>query len=403
MKISGILPYTSGRFNNTPAFLGTKYSLSIKPDVTGEEYKRQQAELDKEANQAERARQRGVNVPKYKIKKDEDSEHVKQIRYETAGDIPDVNNNPIRHKHFKNLFKNLYYLDRAGIFHNDLDKSHVFFQDDGNVEIDCFRYSLNFYKGYNNLKGNDGSIRTPEFMFPSNEDTFKEHCLGEYVGKLNEDRRYDFVKDYLEQRSNYHARRGDLLVNRGFHLNNKAVQYEDIQAEVFLHPSNQVVNYEIKKLDNYALKREAFTEWDEGGGACGHKISPERRFNAILLNLECLEDAIDMRNEAEYLSRCAESKAERKYFEFETECAKKRVDNLYNDTKGMGEWNFNDFNSGIYLGSQDEKEFFTFLFDEVNPNDIFPDIREIKEFYTALAKRWNPELNSNYKTEFEAR
>ena len=34
---------------------------------------------------------------------------------------------------------------------------------------------------------------------------------------------------------------------------------------------------------------------------------------------------------------------------------------LYNDTKGMGSWNFNDSEHGIYLGTQDEKEFFLAL------------------------------------------
>ena len=75
-----------------------------------------------------------------------------------------------------------------------------------------------------------------------------------------------FVKNYLMNKSDYHQRRGDLLVNRGFDPDGKTVRFEDIQSRVFLNPSNQVINYEIKKLDNYKLKRDAFTEWDEGGG-----------------------------------------------------------------------------------------------------------------------------------------
>ena len=227
-------------------------------------------------------------------------------------------------------------MDRASIFHNDLDPSHIFFNDDGQVEFDCFRYSVNFYKNRNGqLKGNDGSIRTPDFMFPSNEDTLKEHFLGGYVDKLDEDDRFYFVKNYLMNKSDYHQRRGDLLVNRGFDPDGKTVRFEDIQSRVFLNPSNQVINYEIKKLDNYKLKRDAFTEWDEGGGACGHKVEPQRRFNAILLNLDCIESAMDLRNEAQYLARYAITADEKEYFKLETECAQRRLDDLYNDTK---EW-----------------------------------------------------------------
>ena len=235
-------------------------------------------------------------------------------------------------------------------------------------------------------------------MFPSNEDTLKEHFLGGYVDKLDEDDRFYFVKNYLMNKSDYHQRRGDLLVNRGFDPDGKTVRFEDIQSRVFLNPSNQVINYEIKKLDNYKLKRDAFTEWDEGGGACGHKVEPQRRFNAILLNLDCIESAMDLRNEAQYLARYAITADEKEYFKLETECAQRRLDDLYNDTKGMGSWNFNDSEHGIYLGTQDEKEFFLALFDEFSPSDILAEgsINNIREFYEGLKERWNKDLNALY-------
>ena len=395
MKISGIATVPC---SYNAAFLGQKFSLSNRYTQGQKEFEKRQAELNKEAAQAQKARGREVNVPKYKVSTTEDG-HVRQIRYETKGDIADIKTNPVRSKHFRSLFKNLYFMDRASIFHNDLDPSHIFFNDDGQVEFDCFRYSVNFYKNRNGqLKGNDGSIRTPDFMFPSNEDTLKEHFLGGYVDKLDEDDRFYFVKNYLMNKSDYHQRRGDLLVNRGFDPDGKTVRFEDIQSRVFLNPSNQVINYEIKKLDNYKLKRDAFTEWDEGGGACGHKVEPQRRFNAILLNLDCIESAMDLRNEAQYLARYAITADEKEYFKLETECAQRRLDDLYNDTKGMGSWKFNDSEHGIYLGTQDEKEFFLALFDEFSPSDILAEgsINNIREFYEGLKERWNKDLNALY-------
>lgn len=395
MKISGIATAPHSYY---VAFFGQKFSLSNRYTADPEKFKKRQMELDWEARQSKKARENDVNVPKYKISTTKDN-NIRQIRYETKGDIADVKTNPIKYKHLRNLFKNLYFMDSAGIFHNDLDPSHIFFNDDGQVEFDCFRYSVNFRKNLDgHLEGNNGSIRTPDFMFPSNEDTLKEHFLGGYVDKLDEDDRFYFVKNYLINRSEYHQRRGDLLVNKGFKPNSEIVHFEDLQSEVFRNPSNQVVNYEIEKLDSYKLKREAFTEWDEGGGTCEHDVDPKRRFNAILLNLDCIESAMNLRNEAKYLSRYALTDSEKKYFEFETKCAQKRLDDLYNDTKGMGSWNFNDSEHGIYLGTQDEKEYFLALFDKFNPSNILAEgsINDIREFYEGLKERWNKDLNTLY-------
>lgn len=407
MRIGAIVPFKTFNTNNPINSLSfrAKYSFGIKPDVSGDEFIRQQNELDKEARQAQKARKKGVNVPKYKITRTDNGKYIRQIRYETKGEIPDIENNPLRYKHLRKLFDNLYFMDRAGIFHNDLDKSHIFLEKDGGVEFDCFKYSVDFYKKRNGeLKGNDGSIRTPEFMFPSNEDTFKEHFLGGYIDEMDEDDRYYFVKNYLTMRHNYHYRRGDLLVNRGFPLNSKTVQYEDIQAEVFLNPSNQVVNYEIKKLEAYGLKRKAFAEWDEGGGACGHEIKPKRRFNAILLNLDCIYEVMELRDEARILSNHAQTEAERKYFAFEEELAQKRLDDIYSDTKGMGLWNFNDTEHNIFLGTQEEKELFLLLFDDINTSDVLTAEKNLKiaeDYYQNLVNNWNKELNKQYKSKFE--
>jgi len=400
MKIAAIIPganYTKANYNMS--FLGSKFSLTNRFTPNGEEFKQRQAELDKEAAQAQKARGYDINVPSYKIKTTEDG-HVKQIRYKTEGDTADVETNPIKRKHFRSLFKNLYYLDRAGIFHNDLDKSHIFFRDDGQVELDCFRYSVNFYKARGGmLEGNDGSIRTPDFMFPSNEDCFKEQCLAGYVENLEENDKDYFIRLYLRNSSEYHNRRAELLVKRGFSPLGKTVQYETIQSEVFANPSYQVVNYEIDKLKAYKSKREAFTEWDEGGGACGHEISPERRFNAILMHLDCIDDTMVLRDEAEYFSKNASTEAERRYFQFETECIQKRLDDLYNDTKGMGGWNFNDSKNKIYLGTKDEKEFFLALYDEIDTSNTASaedSIKDVREYYIELKERWNEDLNRLY-------
>ncbi len=398
MRINTVQPvcvYRNQR--NNPAFLGSNFLLQ-RSDVLSKD------KLEKEVRQAKDAREVGISVPKYKVQCD-DEQGITKIRYKTNGDVADIEKNPVKSKHLRKLFKNLYYMDSAGIFHNDLDSSHIFFSDDGEVEFDCFRYSINFHKRRNGtITGNDGSIRTPDFMMPSNERLFEEQFLGDYVSKIgDEDEEHYFIRNYLFYRSEYHQKREAMLLERRFPFNSKTVQYEGIQAALFLHPSFRVVDYEVNKLNTLRLKREAFTQWDEGGGACGHKVDPEKRFDAILTNLDCIAETIYLRNEAGYYAGIAPSAEERAYFAFEEEIASKQLSDLLNDTKGMGGWNFNDTNNNIFLGTQDEKEFFEELLDDINPSDsnkAMAAIADVKEYYTALKDRWDKNLNAVLAQEY---
>ena len=373
-----------------PSFKGANFLLRKGNGI-------EQEKLNKEEQQAQIARANGVIVPKYRTKHDE-AQNVTQIRYQTEGDIADIKTNPLRTKHFGSLFKNLYYMDAAGIFHNDLDPSHIFLGKDGKVEIDCFRYSVNFYKRLSGvISGNDGSIRTPEFMYPSNEKIFEEHFLGGYISPMDEDDKTYFVKNYLRERANYHLKRENMLLKRGFAQNSKTVQYEALQSDLFSNPSHRVVNYEISKLEVLKLKRDAFTEWDEGGGACGHDVDPQRCFVAILMNIDCIMETMQIKNLAEYYSKEVKDVKERTYFAFEQELAQKQIEDLIDDTKGMGGWTFNDTKNKIFIGDKDEKQFFEGLFGEIDLSDYQKTIKallDIKEYYASLKDRWNGNLNN---------
>ena len=69
----------------------------------------------------------------------------------------------------------------------------------------------------------------------------------------------------------------------------------------------------------------------------------------------------------------------------------------------MGGWNFNDTNNNIFLGTQDEKEFFEELLDDINPSDsnkAMAAIADVKEYYTALKDRWDKNLNAVLAQEY---
>lgn len=356
--------------------------------------------LNKENTQAKRAVKFGVDVPVYQDARDNEG-NVLRTQYETIGDPADPKNNPISKKHLKNLFKNLYYLDKAGIYHNDLDPSHIFFSENGGVEIDCFRYSFNFTKKTNGkLTGNNGSIRIPDFIMPSNKNILEEQFIGNYVSKMANNEKDIFIKNYLRECSHYHQKRADMLTDRGFLPSDKTVKYEILQGTVFQNPSRDIIKYTEEKLNFLAGKRAAFTEWDEGNGACGHPVDPMMRFNAIGMHLDCIMATLDLRNKTADLAQSVDSK-EKEYFEFELENINMLLKNLYDDTKGMGEWNFKDNINDIYLAGEEELQTFLDLYSEINFDkptwQTKEDIEIVKKYYANLAYDWNIFCESDWE------
>ncbi len=380
------------------SFSGANFLLRQGPSIDNKE-------LEFEITQAQRARNFGVSVPKYKIQHDKNDGSIRQIRYSTEGDSADIDKNPISSRHFRNLLKNLYYMDAAGIFHNNLNPKHIFFQHDGCVEIDDFRHSTYFYKGRFETRSLAGKeLREPDFKMPSNEESFREHCLSRYIEDVAENDRNYFMRRYLQTRSEYHQRRSDLLLRRGFSPNSKTVKYETVQSFVFNDPSRRVVSFETDKLNIYKQKEEALEQWAMGVQAKDNTPEPGRRFNSVLLYLDCIENAANLRDVAEYFAENSKTEEEREYFKFELECAQKRLADMCLDALDMGRQNFNDTQLGIFLGTQDEKEFFTALFKETDFNNSArtkEGMEDVKEYYSCLIEKWDKNLNKHLAEEYQ--
>lgn len=368
-------------------------------------------ELSNDVNKAFRARKASVDVPAYKAISPANDPST-YVYYTIKGEPADPVKNPIKEEHLKKLFVNLFILDRLGIYHNDLDTNHVFFSDKGKVEIDCFRYAFDFQnspkKGFD-LKGD--KVRRPSYMMPSNEDGFEYANLGEYFSKLPSYQKDEFLKGYLKARSDYHESRAALLIEQGFDPSSKTVRYEELQGKVFKEPSFEVLNYTRDKLELNGKRRAAFTLWDEGGGACGHEINPLMRFNSILSYINALGSAMKLRDEANALSTVAKSEDEQEFFALEKDYADYWVNNLYNDTKDMGEWNFNDNKKegghDIFLGCLEDKGVFEEFYREIDAGKSFNEnadaLNGVKLFYKNLIEDWSPESNKVYMKEYYRR
>ncbi len=271
-----------------------------------------------EVHKAQKARSAKVDVPKYDV--ESDTFGVKKIDYVKKGKTADIKTNPIGRQHLKNLFKNLYYLDKAGIYHDELDRDHIFFAENGAVELDYFRHSYDFIKKQNKplLKKTDylSAIRMPDFAMPSNAINFETLFLPNYIDDIRDPvQKDDFIKNYLNEKSNYHQKRVDMLLGRGFDPLDKTVQYETIQGEVFKNPTRNVVNYTKLKSELFKKLDILYNRYETE--------SPQED----LAYFDCLVDILKLRKNIKISSLSSQDKNETKYFAFEDEILNK----IFND------------------------------------------------------------------------
>lgn len=283
--------------------------------------------MTKEIIAAYKARQFGVAVPKYNI----------TATYETKGENASFPSNKIEEKHFASLFKNLFLMDKNNLNHNDLDIGHVFYCDDGTVEIDCFRFSSPF------IENKTKKYALPDFMMPTNQLNYENASLSLYVAQIpDEQTKINFLKSYLKASAIYHANKADFIVNNyNSNYTCDMLYYEAILEKVLQNPDDDMANLLIKKLDFLAKQRLAFTEWDEGDGACGHPFNKERRLKSIPMYLDAVKSAIEYTNKASELSTVTTGNKS-KYYELESKVGEYFANTYLSWIEGMANWNFED-------------------------------------------------------------
>ncbi|MBQ8636203.1 hypothetical protein IJ425_08645 [bacterium] len=287
-------------------------------------------EIKNEYSMAQNARNIGVGVPEYS---------VAYLKYNTEGKKANPNTNPITKEHLDSVFKNIYLMDKNGINHNDLDIQHVYYGNEGKVEIDCFRFADRF-------KRNNPAL--PDFFAPTNQINYETASIAPYVEKFySQDSRNLFVSDYLEASSKFHKKRSEYMAQdilekgENSEFSTKMLNYEILKADVTENPDNQMVFLMLQKLDFLGKQRRAFTKWDESNGACGHEFSLEGRIDSIPMYLDAVESAINYSQMAKELSK--ENQGRRAlYFDYESQLGEFYANTYLSWIKGMANWNFED-------------------------------------------------------------
>lgn len=286
--------------------------------------------MNTEINTSLNAKKLGVDVPKYQIT---------SFEYKTKGETADFYQNPITEKHLKNIFKNLYLLDKNEINHNDLDISHVFYAENGEVEIDCFRFSEKF-----------NQEQFPNFQIPTNQTNYENASLTHYVSSIFDSKaKKEFLKNYLQESSEFHGKKAGLIIEKSSKKQNGNIEYslekatyENFLSQALKNPDDDKVDLFEKKLDFLSLQRKAFTEWDEGNGACGHNFNPERRLKAIPMYLEASKKAIEYSFKAEELKEKSSTSIDKVYYDYESQIGSHYANMYLSWIQGMADYNFQD-------------------------------------------------------------
>lgn len=346
---------------------GAKFNLKV-----GDKNNTTQKQLHNEIGLAQHARDIGVSVPKYDV-----LYAPVLINYETKGEVADFETNPITKKHFPKLFNNLYLLDISNISHNDLEMTHCFYAEDGDVEFDCFRFGDYFKKNEINL---------PPFEMSNNLVNYENNSLAFYAEQMpDEQSKIEFLKEFLKASSFYHQKRVQYIeqrlgktINSGVVLTKEMLENEKIRAQMCQNPSDEMAKLLLKKLEFGAKQRKAFTLWDEGNGACGHEFSANKRINAIPEYLNSIKLGIEFIDMAQNLANKSDDELQEQYYTLEANVGKYFVDTYLGWVFGMADYNFSD--SRVCPKTDEKRESLKSAYNKITSADYSSKTKAIDDY-----------------------
>lgn len=173
--------------------------------------------------------------------------------------------NPITPKHLSSILNSFFELDKAGILHRDLKKENWFATESGDVNLLDYGEAVKF--DVKETKQNSDNYNFPAFDTPSNLRSFEDTGLYPYLNDLSktkgpQETRKIFTS-YLQEKSNFHAKKAELLkeqVKAGNTDLKQAARYEALQAKLFKKPTDDLIDLESTKIQMTASAEGAYKQ-----------------------------------------------------------------------------------------------------------------------------------------------
>ena len=180
------------------------------------------------------------------------------------GDSPHPKLQPWTNKNLRSLFTGMLELDKAGLYHGDLNNGNLKINRYGDVNFIDFQWGtitpkIRFYE-------NNSDQIMPNFIPIQNSQMFEMAEVPYYLKHVDDSRQgKKFLTDYLTEKSKYHkARLNNIYATTQnwpysseiSHIE-KAKKFEAAQEEVFRSPTDKVLNLETLKIQFLSAFREA--------------------------------------------------------------------------------------------------------------------------------------------------
>lgn len=173
--------------------------------------------------------------------------------------------------HFKSLFDKMFELDKAGIYHGDLNGKNILLNNQGRVNFIDYQWTefvpeFNFYDTEKIKK-----MLLPLHVFPENAQMFEMASMPYYIENLyTNSEKISFMKNYLQAKSEYHSKRSlhiAKLLPRWYssekYLIEQSLKEEQAKAKIYKYPDDGVLKLELKKIQFLSDYRDAYSRVDE--------------------------------------------------------------------------------------------------------------------------------------------
>lgn len=195
---------------------------------------------------------------------DDDTNKYYLLSTMVSGKSPHPSTRPWGKDSLKSLFTGMYELDKAGLYHGDLNNGNLKIDSLGDVNFLDFQWGT-VTPQYRFYEDNSDQIM-PNFIPIQNSQMFEMAEVPYYLKHLNDNRQCKrFLSDYLSEKSKYHKIRLDNIyaTTRNWQYSSeiphieKAKRYESAQHDVFRSPSEKILNLETLKIHFLSAFREA--------------------------------------------------------------------------------------------------------------------------------------------------
>ena len=286
----------------------------------------------------------------------------------------------------KNLFEKMFELDKAGIYHGDLNGNNILLNSSGKVNFIDYQWTqivpqINFYDSEKVIK-----MLLPKSVFPENAQMFEMASIPYYIEKLwTSFDKESFLKKYLKAKAHYHDNRAKYIAklepnwySGEKYLIQQSLKEERAKANIFRQPSDTVLKLELKKLQFLSDYRDAYSHVDSN--LPDRNIIPSS--SAYLCAMSSVQDF--RRDVARELRFCTNSD-KREYLK----SLENYGDYWYSNLKNYTSDTFDYVMRALLNKPNFEEDRHRFYINERNPREISPNRDILKN------------VSSKYKTVFD--